>query len=358
MSKYSLRSYEKGDEDNILELFKRVFGKNRTREEWNWRFKENPAGKSIIEVARDGDRIIGHYSVSPAKFLVQGSEYIGMQEIDLMVSPDYIKGLKKAGVFIKLGKKLYENVEKAGIKFTFGFPNQNSSPIGSKLLGWKAVAEIPLYSLYLTTKLIKEKIKTNPLKRFLAILLFKIYFTCCKLVRSLILRRCMAIEKIDHFDERAEVLWQDNGSKYDIAIIRNSEYLNWRFFQHPLKEYTVYGIFRDDNLAGYIALKTIISDSGGIKEGLIVDLFAEMDNSSVVKLLLVKAIDYFEKWGCDVIRGWMMPEYFYNSPFIQLGFKRASSQITLYINTMGKDPAHEKLQTSRWYIQMADSDGV
>ena len=273
MSRYEIRPYKKGDEKGILELFKKVFGKERGLDEWQWRFVNNPAGENLIHVAVDKEKVIGHYSVSPAKFQIQGKEFIGMQEIDLMVSPDFTKGLKKAGIFVKLGKALYDNVEQAGIKFTFGFPNQNSSPIGSKLLGWQAIAEIPLYSLYLSTRLIKDKIKTNPLKKYSAIMLFKVYFICCKLIRYLVLRKCVVIDKIDKFDERVDTLWEENKGRYDIAVTRDSPYLNWRFFSQPSKEYTLFGIHRDKELSGYIALKIINSESGNYKEGLIVDLW-------------------------------------------------------------------------------------
>jgi len=358
MSRYLLRTNQKGDEKGIEDLFKKSFGKERGEDEWNWRYNQNPAGKSLVKVAIDDDKIMGHYAVSPAIYKVKEKEQIGMQEIDLMVSPEYTKGLKKAGVFVKLGKALYDAVRESGIKFTFGFPNQNSAPIGSKMLGWKKVEEIPLYSFYLGKNLIYEKMNGNSIKKYVAIILFKIYFLCCKLIRTLILRKNKSIEKLEKFHENDDLLWENNNSNYEIAVKRNYRYLNWRFFSKPSKDYVVYGIHKGESLSGYIALKVISSESGNYREGLIVDLFTEWDNSSLAKLLIVKAIKYFENMKCDVVRSWMMPDFFYNSAYIQLGFKKAPSKISLYINTMGEDPINDVLKNSRWFVQMADTDGV
>jgi len=358
MGRYQIRAFKEGDEEGILRLFKDVFGKDRTIEEWQWRFENNPAGKSIIYVAVEDEKVIGHYAVSPAVFYIHGKEHVGMQEVDLMVSPEYTKGLKKAGVFLRLGKSLYKAVTENGIKFTFGFPNQNSSPVGSKMLGWQAVAEIPLYSLYLRANIINEKLKGNPLKKTIAVFLFRIYFFCCKLIRILILKKCTAIERVDKFDERADTLWEDSKPHYEILTARTKEYLNWRYFSLPSKEYMVFGLHSHDTLAGYIVLKIIRAERGMYKEGLIIDIFTEWDNADVAKLLLVKAIEYFERKKCDVVRVWMMLDFFYSNVLHQLGFKRASSKITLFINTMGEDPINEKLKTSKWFLQMADSDGV
>jgi hypothetical protein len=355
---YTIRPYNPGDESGILELFKAAFKHDRLIEEWRWRFIDNPSGKACIYVCDDIGKIIGHYAVSPAIFNVKGSEYVGTQEIDLMVSSDYTKGLKKAGIFLKLGKILYEHVKRDGIHFTFGFPNQNSSPIGAKHLGWVKMDEIPLYSFYLDKKIIDKKFKDSLTKKLMAFAFYEAQLTFFRLVRSFNSQKLNDIRQIDSFDEDVNTLWKENSKNYEISIIRNADYLNWRFFQHPKKPYKVFGLYKDKSLYGYIALKIQESEQDSFKEGLIVDIFTRWDDIKTAKLLLIKAIDFFKTNKCDVVRSWMMPDFFYNKAFKTSGFRRSLSKVNLYLNHLDDDPVHDILKNSRWFLTMSDSDGV
>ena len=70
------------DEDEILDLCRRVFGAEMSPELWRWRFPENPFAKAVVQVAEDrAGKIIGHYSQVPVPLWKDGKSQLGSYSI-------------------------------------------------------------------------------------------------------------------------------------------------------------------------------------------------------------------------------------------------------------------------------------
>jgi Acetyltransferase (GNAT) domain len=73
------------------------------------------------------------YGVFPMRFSVKGQDVLCAQSGDTMTAPSHTK----KGLFIRLAKETYQYAEAKGVKFVFGFPNENSYPGFKNKLDWQ-----------------------------------------------------------------------------------------------------------------------------------------------------------------------------------------------------------------------------
>lgn len=135
---WTLERYRPGDEAALLELFATVFGHARSREHWNWQFRDNPYGGPFVALARsrnDG-ALVGSYSVMPLQLNVMGRPVRGCQSVDTAVHPDW----RNQRVFERTARDCYAWCHEQGIEAVVGFPNARSYPGFMRTLGWRRAA--------------------------------------------------------------------------------------------------------------------------------------------------------------------------------------------------------------------------
>lgn len=191
--------YKSGDEKPILELFEASFGKKLSLEYWNWRFANHPSGKCMIMLMWDGERLAGHYALSPAKMIVEKCEVLTALSMTTMTHPDYAG----RGIFTQLAEALYEEQRiQSGLAAVWGFPNNNSHYGFIKNLRWSNLEQIPTFS-----------IETRQVQ----------------LVASTV--------------KVAQEFTNVNRYSYDHArahVQLDTSYLNWRYINNPVNNYVVF----------------------------------------------------------------------------------------------------------------------
>lgn len=120
-------------EEEILDLFKVVFGKTMLSATWRWFYVENPVGEAAISLYYEDNHLIGHYAAVPIRLRIRGESTIAYRSMTTMVHP---KGQGK-GLFVNLARHCYSGLTERGYPLVFGFPNQNSAHGFQKHLGWK-----------------------------------------------------------------------------------------------------------------------------------------------------------------------------------------------------------------------------
>lgn len=201
-----IRDYKIGDEHQILELFEIVFKQKLSLENWLWRFRDNPAGKHLIKLMWEGDKLIGHYAVSPVYMNVDDQKVLTAHSLTTMTHPAY--GGK--GIFKQLSLALYEDIENnLNCKAVWGFPNNNSHYGFIKRLNWSNLAVIH------TLGLDPKKIQKKDIK-------FK-------------------VKEIDRFVESHVNFINKQIIKFGkIFVLKDLFYLNWRFINKPNANYKCY----------------------------------------------------------------------------------------------------------------------
>jgi GNAT superfamily N-acetyltransferase len=88
-----------------------------------------------------------YYGVFPCRAQIKNQTYLCAQSGDTMTHPNH----RGKGLFVSLAKASYQLARESGIKFVFGFPNENSYHGFVKKLGWIHKENLNVYKLRVFT---------------------------------------------------------------------------------------------------------------------------------------------------------------------------------------------------------------
>lgn len=200
-----VRTFTPEDEDAIRNLFALCFGKDLSHEEWAWKYKDSPWASTAV-IAVDGDSIVAHYGGLGTKFHYKGETFDVFQPCDVMTRPNYrARIFSKRGAMIRAGENFYEVNH---MDFAFGFPSERHAILGTKQLGYT--------------------------KHDYVSVLHKRVSRCMQIGNPL-----LKIEKgWDHIKgSEIDCLWNETKDSQGLSIVKNSNYLFWRYKHNPVKRY-------------------------------------------------------------------------------------------------------------------------
>lgn len=331
---WSIRPYRRGDEDRILQLFHRVFGKERSLIHWQWKFRDNPEGAYIHVVETDTGEIVGHYAGIPVRVAAEGRSFVFLQLVDTMVDRDYRCGLKKPGMFAQLFMKFAEDYgghDRAAIMY--GFPIPEALRIGQRLLGY-----VPLHQLVKLVRPVERVSHRTPWRR------------AVDKMHHIRVRVC----DVDRFDASADRLWEECRRELRVATVRDARYLNWRYADCPDVKYKllVAESMMGTSLQGIAVLRL---DSLGQGVGFLMDWLIPFRAKAAADQLLARSIEEAELAGLKELQTWLpavSPWYQY---LLDRGFQVTDGHYVLVARTFTPNLPLEFINP-RWYYTMGDSD--
>lgn len=347
----TIRPYKCGDEEGINKLFNGIFHKSRTLEEWNWKFRDNPAFKDLSEwiaiAERDGI-MIGHYT-SLATEMKYGNRVVKAgQPVDTMIDPSAKAGIQLIGKLYDLHVK-YNN----GIAlFGFGFPNEAAYMVGKKFLGYKDLGEmVQLFKRLSLRTALKRRFKRCP---NWIINLFhnfsKAFYWFIITVKST--NKGVVVKTVDAFDKRIDRFWNMVKDRYGIMAMRSLSYLNWRYKD---RRYTILIGEENKEVIGYVVTK--VEDSGNARVGYIIDILSRDGEiasiiAAVWKSFIEQDVDYIL---CGLLR---------HDPLCthlkRIGFKehKEIKPIQVVVTPLTKEVDTEYLLNQKnWHLTYGDTDG-
>ncbi|MDX6409368.1 MAG: hypothetical protein QOE13_2439 [Gaiellaceae bacterium] len=205
MSGYELAAYEPRQREDYLRLLHDAWGEAAlTGAEFDWWFSKNPEG-SLMSVARDGEEVIGVAAHSLYRMALDGGRRPATFSVHATTTP----AARGRGVFVGLERKHEEEAKARGAAVVLAFASAPTAPLFLGPLGWTAVAKLRVWA--------------RPLPR-------------------VSLRRGQA-DQVERFEFEG-----DAASSWPNHIVRDAEYLNWRYLDSP-RDYVA---FRAGN--GYAVL--------------------------------------------------------------------------------------------------------
>ena len=359
------KKYSSGDEYKIIKLHNQVFECKINIKLWEWLFMSNPAGKSYIWLAKAKDKLVGHFAAFPVKIKFGKQIIISSKSCLTMTHPEF----RRENIFLNLSKLLFNDLKNSNITITFGNPNQNSYYAFTHKAGYKNLfgeSGIPylvkplnidnmLKALGKNGMLISFPIHTGIFIINVISKVFNLAFNESQDLQT----STLTIRKVSTFNYRFDILWTRCSKDYQIATIRNKEYLNWRYKKNP-RNYIIFTAENDQDLVGYIVLRKI--NRFNMQLGIIVDIFTVSINNQICHALIRKAIEYFKSENVDAVACLMLKHYFYYSELRKLGFREIPKLIrprkfyyAIHFNnknfytSFSKDPHN-------WYLTWGDTE--
>lgn len=360
------RKYEEGDEHGICELMNNVYGSWYNEDYWRWKYRDNPRGflSSNVLIAECNGKIVGTFAVIPVKIKFWNNNITSSQAIDLAVHPDY----KRLKIFKTLAKKLYAYAGKNAMHITFALPPvetdrrrttayKGAAYLGHMKMGWKHVSFLSSMIKVLNIENVlygySEKGFLRKKSRFLKQLYLKIF---CKTPPPLDIHG-LKVTKISSFDNRVNNFWQNISGEFELGVVRDREFLNWRYVSNPSEEYTIYIAESMSEIVGYLISKC--RTRGNLIVGEIVDILVLRNQRDIIHNLILKSIEHFENKNVDIVYCTMLRKKMYFNTLKKIGFIPRISKAALIVRTnSNKLSATDVSNHKNWYFTMGDTDSI
>lgn len=332
----TIRPYQPGDEERILETFNLVFREvcgpayqDRSLEQWRWQYLQNPWGHRMsLAVAPDGT-IVSQYAGVPVLADTPHGPQTFVHCVDSMTHPAWRAGLKRPGIFVITGWPFSAHSRRIGDAVLYGFPVDAAFRIGSRYLEY----------------------------HFLRVIDFQI-----RAVATGVIDPPAGIQL-----ERVHTIPPDIGSLYDtvrgekrLLLRRDYRYLDWRYVQNPARaDYELWTARQAGNgrLRGLLVLKPgggLAPDAATIADW----LASEHDPAAVQALLAVATRRAHEEKKIRLMA--VCPEWSAEwRAFERAGFVKTPSANWLerrLVYLLTGSPLTEPVLQADWWYMLGDSD--
>ena len=307
-----VRLYKNGDEKGITRLFKEVFGREMSIEEWHWKYREISPHKVYSSVAvNESDEIVAHYGGMPHRMVYQGKEVCGLAIGDIMVQQRF----RSFKLFREIAAMVPEEAVKDGIILGYGFPNTRAMALPAKLGLYEKVEDV--------LEANKEVRFNNNTYRFF----YKLF-------------------PLSFGDSRIDGLWESVKREFKLAVVRDGDYLRWRYQRHPFFRYELWGLKKrwSNELAGLAVLRS------EAEKMLLVDFVC---NTDMIGILFQKVENYSYACGMKNLSLWFS-EYLRHT-LDRLGFPVHTSCTCIPRTTHEETLTKDQIK-GQFFYTMGDTD--
>ena len=315
--KFIIRPYRDEDEEGVHKLWKAAFGKEMSSSLWHWKYLKNPYNRQMLLCVSETGQMVVSYTGIPYRTNLQGKTVEMTQLMDIMSHPEY----RKTGLFIKTAHAFFEIFGK-DILFVYGFPGKYHLDIGEKYLGYKALTKSVSYLSAQIDVLASRKAESG------------------------------RIERIMDIDASFDRLWEKCQDNYPFSIIRNSDFVRWRFLNHPMKKYEIFGYRKDsDNGLSAYAVFSVEEEKARIA-----DILAPFPEDLVGDFMNQTACELKGR-GIERIETWLPENHFITKTLTSAGFINSPEPLGIFptVRNFEKAPLLEWTSEHLFYT-MADAD--
>ncbi len=354
---YNIKDYDRNYWPESQRLYKNVFGKDISPEYFKWKNIGNPNGESIIKLAVCEKKIIGYSCTMKYKMNFFGKNIMAGQPVDAMVDKDY----RRQNIYESLSLMSLEDLKEQGFGLRFNFPNQAALMASIKKVNIKKVCDIPQYLKVLDGKKALGMFTGNNVLKLSGGNLLDIYGKATAVINSKGTE--YEAEEIKLFDDNYDELWETVKDDFPIAVVRSSQYLNWRYFE-SIDDYKVFAVYNDEKLIGYIVgtIEVKVGKNGEkLILGHIADIICIKKHNKASGILIGALEDYFRNIGVCAVSCWMLNHWFYAQALKKLGFLQLRSPAVLAaLPVAGNIKAMEDsiYNQDSWFITIGDSDYI
>ena len=291
-------------------LFERSFGRDLSLNYLDWRYFNNQEN-IFISVLGNSVTLIASYSSAPVTLSQNQKRLSSILSMTTMTSPE-ARGL---GLFATLGEDVYLQAIENGVGFVWGFPNKLIHDPRKRKLAWQDIYEVPTLTLGLAEQ--SESINDDALR---------------------------VTEDSQYVLDYQPINYGDL-----IRTERTSEFLRWRYLNHPVNSYNNYVIEKNGKVLSHIVTKKYLESIDLVD----IQVSCEADALALLNFIIQKSIRDKRK----TISCWSSVHHFAHGVLERLGFEN-SVPVTYFGGRElieGASPIGWR-NFSNWYIQMGDSD--
>lgn len=342
-----IRKIKPGEEEAFVRFLSAWVTDVPVTDRYRWLYERNPHGKAEIWLAVDKktEEIAACTAIFPKRLRVDGGLVLGCVGGDTYVDPRW----RRNGIAAALHRTTATEMKNVGIELHYGFPLPDN--FQAKL---KAGALHPGYfftaSLPLSIRPILRKARVASFfPKGIQATLDSFMVRTRGLLPSAADKDRYTVRPVLAFNGDFETLEKDVTPSFPICCVRDLPYLQWRFFENPMKHYAVLGLRdMDGRLQGYAAIERV-------GEAVVIgDLFVSPSEERVNPLLRA-VVEAAVIHGAKSVVTMVNPEEPLGGIVIRFGFRLLrENRFPMIVLTERTD--HGVKDIGNWHITAADLD--
>jgi GNAT superfamily N-acetyltransferase len=276
-------------------------------ERWTWQFERNPFaftadGSVPVWIAVDDGRVVGQIALQQAALKIEDDTVPAGWIVDVMVLQSHRGG--------GLGHLLYEAVAR-DVDILVTLTMAEATRRMAERLGAITLGDV--HQLSRPVRLDPESVRRYLLARTIyhpwahrlarvGCAVFQAHRAVPAVANPLLRlrdRRMPAMERthettiteVMSFGADVDELWEHARRDYPVIFPRDTRFLNWRFVECPEPSYRRFVAARDGRTVGYVVLR--FAESVELRQGMIVDLFAERRDTATIEALVLHSLAFF-----------------------------------------------------------------
>lgn len=358
---WSMRPYRAGDEAGIGQLFELTMGKELLAARWNWLFRDNHTGVVLIAVAEgEHGEVAGQCALKPVRMKVGSKICLGAQSLDAAVRPDY----QGQGIYTKLATYAYTAAAERGVPLIYGFPNRNSHHLlASRLNRVDLWDRPPVYMRILDAGQILGTRLENRVLRSAVVPIGRTVSRWFYSGREIRMPDDCRLVPVERFDDRMDEFWAQASRPYQIAVVRDRQYLNWRYVENPEKGYRLFVVEKHSKVVGYIVLKC--ESRFQMEMGFIVDMLTVPGEQALADGLIAEAVRFFQAQHMHLVSCLMLEHLPYTrslaaNRFVRMPRRLLPQELHLSVRSQSDERRLGELilDPRSWFITWGDHDVV
>ncbi len=208
-----VRFVEPRDAGAVRALFRKIFNEDMSQRHWEWKYLR-PQSRAVV-VYKD-DNLLAHYGGVGTDIILEGEKRTAMQIADLMVDPDVRHAVRSRSPFYLSGKMFLESTVGYDNDFllAYGFPSDRAMGLSERLGFFAPVGRM------MEVRWDANKSKPSPRDKIVPV----------------------TKENFDKYASNMDSLWKSFQGLFKDRIIcrKDSDFVRWRYLEHPTKSYKVY----------------------------------------------------------------------------------------------------------------------
>jgi GNAT superfamily N-acetyltransferase len=207
------------DHFGLIELFETVFGHTVSPAMWYWKYVPKWTNRHYCYVGRVDDKVIGYFGAVPLRGTIDGVETPFFQLADFMVHPDY--RLKYDYFGLGSDRILKDIQESHKDHLVYGFSGHRAFRFleRAKLAGFIGKAQ-----------------------------------TRYKRLDAVPETRQFEFVELPWKSDEIDAAWEKHRDYIKAGLIRDGDYLRWRYGTHPVNNYRLIGVCRDGEAIGWVVI--------------------------------------------------------------------------------------------------------
>ena len=300
MVAYRARVYEKGDDEQIVDLLVTSFDgwpkfdiQCNSIEHWRWKYLDNPVGPLLIFVVEKEGVIVGSYHSVPRLVNIEGHTVLGSIDADVCTHPDH----RRKGVYNMILDFLEPIIPRKDVIFWYGI---ESNPILIKKHIHDGTDKVAPHkaALYIRVKDLDRHLSvTSSNFSFIKKMGYRFFEKKNDFFNRASLRSNVShydIVRTYRFEKQVDDLFKKVKNYYHYIIERDSDYLNWRYCDPRGGDYHIWSAFHEKNLLGFVVSR-INCYQEDYPTGHILDLIYDPTRLDVADALLKIALSDFDE---------------------------------------------------------------